>query len=363
MATISDYVNVIITQGARPIDTAGFGSVLFQADTVPAAFTAAPERTRTYASTAEMVSDGFATTDPAYLFAEKLFGQPQRPNEVIIGKSLVGDANITATLNAIIAETNDWFFLGVETRASDAATTTDLVSVASFAQANDKMFFVTASLASTTAATATNPAEQFQTASYDNTQVFVVADAEYSKYHEGALVGAMAATNPGTSTWFAKTLVGVPTSNFTTSEETTIQNLNANFYPSVAGVGFYTDGKQSGGSFGDTIRFSLWLKARIGEAVFGLMKRKSDLGLKIPYSETGFAMIKGAIQGDVVDLGISRGAILTALDGAPDPVITTPARADIPANDIANRVLPDVVVEVYFSGAVQQVTIRAYVLV
>lgn len=357
MASIQSFVDVIVTQGARPIETAGFGIPLFVADTVPTAFLNASERTRTYSSVAELVSDGFLVTDPAYLFAEKLFGQVQKPNSIIVGKSIVADANITTTLNAITLETNDYFFLAAEDQSNAA-----ILLVAAFAQANDKMYFTTAPVSTVGAETVTNIAAQLRDLQYDNTQVIVVDDADVAKYPEGAVIGSMAATNPGTSTWFGKTLVGVSAQRFTSTQEANIKANNANHYPMVAGVGFYTDGRQSSGSFGDTVRFSLWLKARIAEAVFGLMKRKSDLGLKVPYSEDGFAMIESIIYGDVIQLGISRGAILTADNGATNPVVSAPKRSEIPANDIANRTLPDVKVEVVFSGAVQKVTIRAYVL-
>jgi hypothetical protein len=105
------------------------------------------------------------------------------------------------------------------------------------------------------------------------------------------------------------------------------------------------------------------MKARVAEAVFGLLKRKSDLGLKVPHDESGYAMVRSIIFDDVINIGVNRGAISTAKEGADDPVITTPARADISTNDRANRILPDVVVEVVFSGAVQSVVIKVFVVV
>jgi hypothetical protein len=354
MSSIYDYVQVTVTRGTRPIETAGFGIPLFLADTHP--FGAAPERTRTYGSTTEMVDDGFATTDPAYLFAEKLFGQTNRPNDVVVARK-DGVETVTEALNLAALENNNWFFLACETQA-DA----DILLAAAYAEANDKMYFVSVPLSTVGAAPTTDIASQLKALQYSNTQTITVNDADLTDYAEGALIGAMAATNPGTSAWFAMTLVGVPAVSFTSTEEANIKAKNSNFYPLVAGVGFYTDGKQAGGDFGDTIRFSLWLKARIAEAVFGLMKRKSDLGLKIPYSETGFQMIRNIIYGDVIGVAVARGAVLTKDDGAEDPIVSTPARSEIPANDIANRLLPDVKVEVVFSGAIQTVVIKAYVV-
>jgi hypothetical protein len=74
-------------------------------------------------------------------------------------------------------------------------------------------------------------------------------------------------------------------------------------------------------------------------------------------------MVRSIIFDEVINVGVNRGAISTAKEGATDPVVTTPLRNDISTNDRANRILPDVEVEVVFSGAIQSVIIRVFVLV
>jgi hypothetical protein len=45
-----------------------------------------------------------------------------------------------------------------------------------------------------------------------------------------------------------------------------------------------------------------------------------------------------------------------------DPVITIPRRAEIPTNDLANRILNDVKVELVYNNSLHYVKIRASVL-
>lgn len=286
---------------------------------------------------------------------EEVFVEAQTSN---LSVALNTPEDITTALNAIATVNNSWFFLGGQSQA-DA----DILDMAAYAEANDKMYFVSVPTSTVGTETVSNIAAQLRDLQYDNTQTITVPDANLGQYAEGALVGAMAATNPGTSTWFGKTLSGVSAASLTTTEEVNIEANNSNFYPLVAGAGFYTDGRQASGSFGDTIRFSLWMKARVAEAVFGLMKRKSDLGLKLPHDERGYSMVRSVIYDDVINIGVARGAISTAADGATDPVVTTPERSEISTNDRANRILPDVKVEVVFSGAIQNVVVRVFVLV
>jgi hypothetical protein len=269
-----------------------------------------------------------------------------------------GAEDVDVALASVTAAHNEYFFLAGQSQ-SDA----DMKKFAAFAQANDKMYFGSIPLSMSGLGAGADTGFDLKALQYDNTQTVYRNDANLEEYASGALIGSMAATNPGTSIWFGKTLQGVTAESFTGTQENDIAGVNSNYYPLVAGVGFYTDGVQASGEFGDTIRFSLWLKARIAEAVFGLLKRQSDLGLKVPHDERGYAMVRQVIQNDVLALGVSRGAISTAKDGAVDPTVRTLARDEVPTNDRAARILPDVVVDLVYSGAVQDVRIRVYVTV
>ena len=446
VSPVSQVVDVTVTLGTRPIDQAAFDTPMFLATLN---FFGANERFRIYSSTAAMNSDGIPTNHPAYIFATKLFGQDQRPDNVVIGKqdytkytatptaadnvdfsiqigvgtsvktftftsgssatageivdglkalidadtviaadvvtannadvlditpntgkevsvigitanmavAIDGAEDITTAVNAVSQATNSWFFL-----SAMSLVDADVLSLAAWANANDKMYLATVDVTTVGDNTVTDSiATQLENLQYDNTITMAVSQDNLDEYGEGALIGSIAATNPGTTTLFAKTLEGVEAENFSDTQRATITDRNSNYYDLRGGVGFLFDGRQASGNFFDTIRFSLWAKARTAEAIFGLLKRKSDLGQKVPQSDSGDEMVRQAIFNGMINVGTRRGAILTAEDGAPDPVVRIVPRSQRTTNDLAQRILRDVEVEFTYSGAVQDVRVRVFV--
>ena len=79
--SLSDIVQVTITAQTTAPSRTGFGLPL-----IMAYHTNWPERARSYTSLDSMVSDGFATTDQAYLAAQACFAQNPRPTRVVVGR-------------------------------------------------------------------------------------------------------------------------------------------------------------------------------------------------------------------------------------------------------------------------------------
>jgi len=80
--SLSDIVSVSITAQTRTPTQVGFGTPL-----IAAYHTVFPERTRIYESVTDMLTDGFASTDPAVLAATAVFAQNPRPEQVIVGRT------------------------------------------------------------------------------------------------------------------------------------------------------------------------------------------------------------------------------------------------------------------------------------
>lgn len=81
MGALDSIVNVVITSTASQVNRAGFGKVL-----VLDYHTKWSELVREYTELADMVADGFATTDAAYLAVQALFSQSPRPPSVLVGR-------------------------------------------------------------------------------------------------------------------------------------------------------------------------------------------------------------------------------------------------------------------------------------
>jgi hypothetical protein len=347
---IDERVDVVVSLGTQPIQVAEFSSAAFLADLTDVAF---PSAHKVYSNLTEVAAD-FASNTKTYKYAAKAFGGKFKIDKLYVIKYRTA-ATILTAVNAfnnflLVDSTPFWV-------STDSRVEATLTGLAAACQANYKMFIHSTQVAGVLVQATTNDiASVLQDSSYDYclTLYNAVADTEFS---EGAVAGAMAAIPAGTSTLEDKTLVGVPVDALNSTQRASCVDKNVAYYAPIAGVNSVFNSKVASGQFLDTIVFQAWLRARIGEAVYGLMKRESDAGRKVSMDNAGFSKIRSSIYNSVIQVGLNNGSI------SPDitPVVRTPAREEISEADRANRVLPDVVVEVLYSNAVHKVLVRAYV--
>ena len=277
-----------------------------------------------------------------------------------IGVTYVGDAgeDYPAAWAAIKPElTIDAFFFCIDSH--DPTDVDDIFSTAS----TEGLFAITSSqdVNIKDSASTSDIAYTLASKAYQNGLIMYHDNAD-TEYPEGAIVGTWAGTQAGTVTLHGADLIGITTNTITDTEAANIAAKNCNYYTSLAGTSWFWNGYVPDGNFADTIRFALWLEARVAESVFGLLKRKNaSTNSKVPYNEIGFDMIRGAIS-EVLELAYARGAT-TAFEDASRYLISIPNRTDIPTNDRANRLLPDVQFDVIYSSAVHTVIIRGNVTI
>jgi urease gamma subunit len=347
---INQRVDVVVSLGTSAIATASFNSAMFlvEATDLPVAFT---EAYRVYTSLSQLTADGFDETDSAYKYAALAFGGNFRINKLYVVKYTTGTLTPTAAFNRMIEADATPYYVSVDTHT--AAIVTPLVAAA---EAAYRMVVISSQEAGILVpATNTDIGSVLQDAAYDHVLTMYHSSADTS-FAEGGVVGAMAAIPAGVSTLEDKTLVGVTVSNLSATAISALEAKNVAYYSKIAGVDSVFNSKVASGQFFDTIVFSDWLRARIGESVYGLMKRRSDQGLKVSYDEAGKSLIRSAIF-DVINQGLANGSISNDIR----PLVRIPTNEEIADADRANRVLPDVVVEVLYSNAVHKVLVRAYV--
>lgn len=347
---IDQRVDVVVSLGTQPISTASFDSAMFLVEdaSLPETFT---DAYRVYTSLAQLTTEGFATTDSAYKFAALVFGGSFRAKSVYIVKYTTAVTTPTQAFNAQLEVDGKAYYVSVDDHT--AAIVTPLVAAA---EAAYRMVVLSSQEAGILVpATTTDIGSVLQDAAYDHVITLYSASADTS-FAEGGVVGAMAAIPAGVSTLEDKTLVGVTVDNLNATQISALEAKNVAYYTEIAGVNSVFNSKVASGQYFDTIVFSDWLRARIGEAVYGLMKRRSDAGLKVSYDETGKALVRSAIF-EVIQQGLNNGAISNDIR----PIVRIPTNEEILEADRAARVLPDVVVEVLYSNAVHKVNVRAYV--
>ena len=138
--SISNYITISVLLEGSGAQPAGFGTPIFVSDHV----ITANRLDGPYTSLAGMVTDGFVSTSPEYLWAAAVFSQQPRVRSVYIGRRDSGDADLAESLDEILAEDGGaWYCVNLESRtAADIAALAAWVEAAAFpkiaiAQSND----------------------------------------------------------------------------------------------------------------------------------------------------------------------------------------------------------------------------------
>ncbi len=351
---IESRIDVVVSLGTQPLTTASFDSAVFAAELTDAAFA---QDYKIYTSLKELVTDGFLTASAAYKYAALVFGGNFRANKLYVVK--FGSTGVAVTKTPVQALTDLFnvddtaYYVGCSSHSD-----VNVAALAAFSESLDKMYVHSTQQAGVLVpATTTDIGSVLQDAAYNHVLTIYNATAD-SSYAEGGVVGAMAAISAGTSTLEDKTMVGVTVDSLNATQRSSCEAKNVAYYMPIAGVNSVFNSKVASGQFFDTIVFADWLKARVSEELYGLLKRESDLGRKVSYDEAGFSKIRQACR-RVIEVGRANGAI--SLDS--EAIVRTPGRSEILEADRMNRVLPNLVVEVPYSSAVHKVIVRAYVTV
>lgn len=356
---LKDIVEVNITRQTTSVAVAAFNVPLIlsqfaavndNSGTTPSGYPSTFSRARVYGSVAEMASDGWASTDAVYKIANAIFSQNPSVNKIVVGRKDSNDATIEAALNAIANENNDWYGIVV-----DPALVSSFADVASWVETAKKfaIFWIT-DVNAYDPSKSTDLASVLKLANRNRSAVvWHATPAGGADYIDAAWIGEGFPYEPGTSTWAYKTLNGVTPDTLLASQETALKGKNCNYYTTVGGVSITQEGKVASGEYIDIIIGTDWIEARLREAVYSALVNNR----KIPYDDTGIAMIEGLVKG-VLNEAASKGILQ-----ADSIAVTVPKYADIPKADKLARKLPDVKFSALYQGAIHIVTINGTISV
>lgn len=345
-----DIVNINITRQTTSVAVAAFNVALVLSQFATSKTTTAFSRARSYGDLSSLEDDGWAESDAVYKMAQAIFMQNPCVSRIVVGRIDSQDEDLAASMAAIQAEDNSWY--GV---ALDQALSSSQQALAAWVEANKRFSIMWTTSADTyDASKNTDLASVLKAAAYDRTAViFHTAPAAGNDYPDAAWIGEGFPYDPGSSTWAYKTLNGVTKDNITPAKETVLQSKNCNYYSEVGGVNITQEGKVASGEWIDIIIGTDWLEARLRESVYSALVNNR----KIPYDDTGIAMIEGLVKG-VLNQAASAGILQ-----ADSIVVTVPRYADIPQADKLARKLPDVKFTALYQGAIHRVTINGTISV
>lgn len=296
-------------------------------------------------------TDGLTTLnsgDVGYEMVSKVFEQEPSPSEVAVyGVDVVtATSTITDELNELILEHNDFYFVLLASRVQ-----TDIEETASWAGANEKLFIIQPDITKTASDIVT------MAGSISSSRVGIFAhdggSTAEDQYLDAAIVGRMAPTDPGSSTWKFQGLNGVSVATFSNTDQNTLLDANVNSYVRRMGVDMTNEGKETSGGFLDIQRAKDWMKARIEESIFFLLYNSE----KVPYDNPGIGLVIEKLKA-VLQSSVRRNVIARNAEGKGMWSVTVPTRSEIPVNDIANRILPDIDFVATVAGAIHTVQVE-----
>lgn len=323
-------------------------------------------RVKLYSSVADMLSDGFLSTDPEVEAATIYFSQSPQPNNVVIGRyDRTTPETIETALNDCRTKNGDWYACYI-TEATDA----EIEDAAALVEAMIPESFLFSNSSSTDIKDGTggNLAETLQGLTYRRTLLQYSASTYAAVAIMGYAMGANGFDKP-TYTLQFKQEIGITPDTLTTSEVTTIEGYNANVYIQRGNYKMFENGKTPSGIFFDEIIGLDMLAESVRVNVMNLFTST----LKIPQTNAGVTQILTQITG-ACDEAVRRNFIAPGIwTGAPFGNIETgdtlPLGYAIIAQSVADqsqadreaRKAPDISVLVKLAGAIHSAIINVYV--
>lgn len=132
MSQLSDIIEITISRQTATVASANFGTPGIISEFASDKTTVTFDRYRTYASIAEMVTDGWVSTDQEYIRANLIFSQNPRPSYIMIGRKKPDTEAVetwATALTAIEAATSDWYCFTINpTQTSTVVFSADLIT-------------------------------------------------------------------------------------------------------------------------------------------------------------------------------------------------------------------------------------------
>ena len=264
--------------------------------------------------------------------------------------------NVNTIANHSIVQDIQTLYLGVSPNVSPygvlvtSHAATDIEQVAAYIE-TQLLIYVTATLdAAVLANTAGNVMAVLKGFSYDRTMIMYSAQAN-TNGPDGAWMGYMLPTTPGSSNWAMKVLVGVTPDNLTPTQISNILGNNGNIYVTIGGGGTTLYGITPGGEYIDVTIFLDWLASTVQSNIIAI--ETDPLNLKIPYTNPGIAQIESGIS-SAMRAGQDNGGLV------PGWAVFGPDVNQVSPADKASRTLNNVGATGELAGAINQINVQIF---
>jgi hypothetical protein len=302
----------------------------------------------------ELITAGLTANSVPFRAAQKQFSQSPHIQKMYIGVKLNTDADWGVALSAIKKQNNGFYAI-----TSSARVMAEQQVIAQWTEANEKLYGIESGDPLIPNAPTGDIAAWLKLNNLDRS--FVLYHPDCIDNGEGkirdvdpmpavALFGSQLTFQPGAATWMFKDMNAVPTYELDTGSFETVSAKNAMLYCLVADVPITFWGKVGSGEYIDIIHGCDWLKARIQNKVFTVLKNRK----KVPFTDTGIQIVVDALHAALQE-GIDLAELLASFE------ITHPAAADVAFDEKGKRNLPNVKFDAPLQGAIHTTRIRGTV--
>jgi O6-methylguanine-DNA--protein-cysteine methyltransferase len=363
--SLSNIVNVTVQ--VSPLSTVGrmfnlgliVGSSTVISDT---------DRVKLYSGTDDMLSNGWAGSEPEYKAAQIYFSQTPRPVNVAIGRlDAISSETAVQAVTACRSANSDWYAVYVcDTVKADIEAIAAYIETATPLSA----YFYETSDADVLAGTAGNVMDALKTSKYGRTFGQYSTSPHAAVAAMGYAMGANTGLTNSAYTLAYKSEVGITPESLTSTQVSTITGYNGNIYTNYgASYDLLVQGTMANGTHFDEVLNLDMLTNDIQTSVMNALTTSP----KIPQTEDGVNILINAITKPCTDAK-SRGIIAPGIwNGSPVLGLNTGDTLSngylILADTIAKqsqadrdaRKSPPVYVAVKMAGAIEHVVIGVVV--
>lgn len=285
MLELKDIVNVVINRETTSKTTRDLQTIAVLS--VHEHFSGA-EVYREYTSTSDMITDGFLTTEYAYVAAQRIFSQNPQVRSIVVGKIATAlGVDYVAEVTKLQAANNNWFFL-----LTDATDDVDKLAIAEYIETQEAVYVLSDNKPATLLAETVNDIfTQIAAKSLVHTFGMVTKDTSVIA-PEAGWVGRFASAIIGSNTWIHKSIATLAAESFSRTEMSVLKSKGAHFYtlvgqdPSIEG-----NANAIGGEKIHVILGAIWLKVRLAERIWNVLYTKGRLN----YTNSSIEVFKAEI--------------------------------------------------------------------
>ena len=339
MALIDQIINISITRSTIGLTRDEFGTIMIMGNS-----DVNPGEVNEYTSLSEVAED-FTTDTEEYKRAALVFAQDIKVDKILIATQLDGTDTDYTSMYTRIKNINNGFYAVMAVDIDGA----DLISLAQVIETDTKILAIGGRYTD-------DPTDLNNLFDLNLSRTFVINTKIPSNLMEiepleAAWLGRMLPTQPGSSTWAYKNLKGVSSSDYSSTEISTLESKNANYYTELGGLGTTLNGVMVNGEYIDIIRGIDWLDNLMKTNILTLFQTNT----KIPYTNNGIGLIENSVRASL-DEAVSNDVI-------DDYVVTTLDSADVSFSDKAERILRNVNFTATLTGAIQRTVINGNISV